>query len=239
LKWLEPPAAASFGLPPLIFYRNQMERTNTMASAAQITANRANAQLSTGPRSPEGKARSSQNAQRSGLFAAVENLVPPLRARYQEFLSRYQAEFSPATDRERELLAQLALAAFRCDRALLLQMGFFQEKVRSLCERRAIPIPDDPFDYMHLEAVVLAEEPGAIRAADRLLRWQTTFEREMRQLHDALARLVAGRHRAERAQSDPEPPGPERSVNPHLDLLDRQFGYTGFSKTKPIAHPRR
>ena len=33
-----------------------------MATAAQIQANRANAQNSTGPRTPEGKARVSQNA---------------------------------------------------------------------------------------------------------------------------------------------------------------------------------
>jgi hypothetical protein len=42
-----------------------------MTSARQIAANRANAQLSTGPRTEQGKARASRNARRHGLSVPV------------------------------------------------------------------------------------------------------------------------------------------------------------------------
>ena len=40
-----------------------------MSSAAQIEANRANAQFSTGPRTTEGKAASASNSTKLGLYA--------------------------------------------------------------------------------------------------------------------------------------------------------------------------
>ena len=46
-----------------------------MATRRQIKAFRKNAKHSTGPRTPEGKARSSQNARKHGLFAR-DTLLP-------------------------------------------------------------------------------------------------------------------------------------------------------------------
>src|SRR5438034_3302018 len=47
---------------------SQPRRSYAMATEAQIEANRRNAQKSTGPRSEEGKEKSSRNATRFGLF---------------------------------------------------------------------------------------------------------------------------------------------------------------------------
>ena len=44
-------------------------------SEKQLTANRANAARSTGPRSPEGKARSAQNSRKHGFTASTFAVV--------------------------------------------------------------------------------------------------------------------------------------------------------------------
>src|ERR1035438_5174370 len=53
---------------------------NMSASPARKSANTANAQLSTGPRTPEGKSRSAQNASKHGLTAADLVIGPEDRA---------------------------------------------------------------------------------------------------------------------------------------------------------------
>ena len=54
-----------------------------MASQAQITANRENAKKSTGPKTAEGKSRSSQNALKHGYNSAELVIPEDLR---EEFL---------------------------------------------------------------------------------------------------------------------------------------------------------
>jgi hypothetical protein len=48
-----------------------MPNSQNTASPEQFAANRANAAKSPGPRSPEGKARSAQNARKHGFAAAA------------------------------------------------------------------------------------------------------------------------------------------------------------------------
>ena len=79
-----------------------------MASSAQIAANRANAQRSTGPTSPEGKARAASNSFKHGLYAPkhfqVYNADPNYTATLIHNLSD---EFQPVTPSEHILLQQL------------------------------------------------------------------------------------------------------------------------------------
>ncbi len=79
-----------------------------MASSAQIAANRANAQRSTGPTSPEGKARAASNSFKHGLYAPkhfqVLNADPNFTSALIHNLSD---EFQPVTPSEHILLQQL------------------------------------------------------------------------------------------------------------------------------------
>jgi ubiquinone biosynthesis protein COQ9 len=66
-----------------------------MATAAQLTANRANAQLSTGPLTPEGKSRVAQNALKHGLTAKHLVIRIDEAEEFAELRDGLQAELAP------------------------------------------------------------------------------------------------------------------------------------------------
>jgi hypothetical protein len=66
-----------------------------MATAAQIIACAANAQHSTGPRSPEGKAVSSRNALKLGLYSRSDILPGEDPAEFDQLLHDFEAEYRP------------------------------------------------------------------------------------------------------------------------------------------------
>jgi len=105
-----------------------------MASDRQIKANQENARLSTGPRTPEGKARSSLNAVRHGLLARDAVLPEEDRAAYLELLAALEEEYQPQSPSQTFLVQQLASAQWRLQRFLRIETGFFaarMERVKS------------------------------------------------------------------------------------------------------------
>src|ERR1019366_8525253 len=66
-----------------------------MTTPAQITANRANAQKSTGPRSAEGKSASRFNALKHGIDAASLVIPGEDPAEYDALAAEYSGEFRP------------------------------------------------------------------------------------------------------------------------------------------------
>jgi len=67
-----------------------------MPTEAQINANRRNAQKSTGPTSPEGKARSSLNALKSGIDACSHFIPGEDPAELEALTAAYQLHYRPA-----------------------------------------------------------------------------------------------------------------------------------------------
>ncbi|HXK00749.1 MAG TPA: hypothetical protein VMS37_00015 [Verrucomicrobiae bacterium] len=66
-----------------------------MPTDAQINANRANAQHSTGPRTPEGKAASSRNALKFGLYAQADILPGESQEEFDELIREYVERYHP------------------------------------------------------------------------------------------------------------------------------------------------
>jgi hypothetical protein len=96
-----------------------------MSTAAQIAANQKNAQLSTGPTSEAGKAKSLLNAVRSGLTGRTVLLPGDDAAFYQAHVSHFIESYAPAGDDERNLVQSLADTAWRLLRIPSLEMGIY------------------------------------------------------------------------------------------------------------------
>ena len=72
-----------------------------MATERQTAANRQNAQKSTGPRTAEGKARSSQNALQTGIDAQSEIIRGESREKLEALVAQFNEEYCPLTHAER------------------------------------------------------------------------------------------------------------------------------------------
>ena len=95
-----------------------------MSTAAQITANQLNAQLSTGPRTPEGKSTVAQNATKHGLTATYPVIrTPEEQTQFDELSATLLEELRPYTPTEQTQFKQLVLAAWNIDRCHRLEAG--------------------------------------------------------------------------------------------------------------------
>ncbi len=102
-----------------------------MSSQAQVAANQANAQLSTGPKSPEGKAKSSRNALKTGLTGRTIMLAKDQAEIYEHHILNYALQFNPQGARENELVQSIAdcrwrLGSIPCLESALYARGFHE-----------------------------------------------------------------------------------------------------------------
>jgi len=128
-----------------------------MLSPAQLAANTANAQLSTGPRTPEGKAISSKNSFKHGLSSRDCIVAPEDQPEFDKMLDSYSQELRPVGQLEQDLFQQFLLAAWNLRRIRRL------ESVKtSINDPRCVDPLLDPILDTHY---------------DRLSRYHSRFER--------------------------------------------------------------
>ena len=96
-----------------------------MSTQAQLAANRANAQLSTGPSSETGRAKSSLNAVKTGLTGRTVLLPGDDAALYEAHISKFVSYYQPSSDEERNLVQLLADTDWRLMRIPALEMGIY------------------------------------------------------------------------------------------------------------------
>lgn len=166
------------------------------ATSKQIDANRRNAQKSTGPRTPEGKARVSLNALRHGLAAAPGTILPhENRAEYEDMKSGLIESWQPANAQEFQLVAAIADGWLRMERSRRFEAALFSLNTRALKRRRRLSNSPSPGDDIAI-AVALGD-PDRELAQNQLLRYRKAAESAYYRAMDHLRALQNDRLRRE------------------------------------------
>jgi len=154
---------------------------NVVSLSKRAAANRRNAQMSTGPRTEEGKSRSRRNALKHGILSSAllitEGEGAEDRAEFDELLGGLHRDLAPVGTLEEMLVEKIAVCWWRQKRALRCEVGlvrrsFFPDSSNALEDALrdigVIPHPEREAIKDHLSVPLGAE-------LDRILRYEPRF----------------------------------------------------------------
>jgi hypothetical protein len=180
------------------------------SSEARIDANRQNAQSSTGPRTPAGKARSSRNACIHSLTAAIIPVLERDRDRFATLAESIRDLFQPANPVEQDFVEQMITARWH-----LLQVERVFAGYWDIAEEPDLPTPKRRTERHRcraLAATVIADSNGK-NVLGKILRYEAAARRGLRQAEEALYRF------REAAKDVPE----ECETNPTSEFSSMDF----------------
>jgi hypothetical protein len=171
-----------------------------MPTDRQLAANRANAQKSTGPRTPEGKSASSRNALKSGIYSKALLIPGEDPAEFEALKQEHYDYFQPANIDERDLLDLLIRHKWMLRR---LQDCYDQTWIRALESdlNSQYHKPTSPLVYAYN------------RNEDRLDKLARMVHASDRAFHRARAALIKAQDKRRRNPPTPPPP-PELALIP-------------------------
>jgi hypothetical protein len=119
-----------------------------MATEAQIAANRKNAQASTGPKTAEGKIRSSRNATSLGLFTKENCVQPQEQDEYNNLYNAMWRDLSPVGAMEEMFATEIVRGAWRLRRCATAEADLSQivdKEARRRHENKQVYVPTEPY----------------------------------------------------------------------------------------------
>src|SRR5207253_3138485 len=182
-----------------------------MATLKQIEANRRNALLSTGPKTPEGKAAVRLNALRHGLRAHTVVLPDEKSEEFQQLCDDLEAEWRPQTRTEQIYVEQMAVSQWKLRR---MEIGEVSLLVQKFGAKNQIPL------------------------LDRLWQAEARLERSFTRAQRELERLQKSRREQPREQ--PTEAEPAEIRHPKSDIPPPNFTYTAAPRpaiSQPAALP--
>jgi hypothetical protein len=165
-------------------------------SERKLAANRANAQKSTGPRTPQGKARSSMNAVKHGRYAVKHGLfaqavvLPDDRAESPAELNqmriRLREEIAPTNLMEELIVERLLACHWRLRRAYRFEAIGILELRDDIDDD-----PESPHKGIVSPSLGHCVQLPRLDECDHLLRYETMLDRTIHRLTNQLIRLRA------------------------------------------------
>jgi hypothetical protein len=162
-----------------------------MSTAAQIAANRANAELSTGPTSEAGKTRSSLNAVKTGLTGRTVLLPGEDAEQYKALVARYMTDFQPVGDQECMIVQSLADTQWRLLRIPCLESGIYA--LGHLAYKDLFPEESDPaVRHQLIQTKIYLDYSGQL---DKLMAQEARLHRQQEKNFKRLHELQRERAR--------------------------------------------
>ena len=176
-----------------------------MTTEKQKASNQQNAKHSTGPKTDEGKQRSSQNALKHGIYA-IESVIPGEDpADFDKLRDEFGQRYLPDGPYERSLVRQMADTEWRMRRIMRLEADFIKAGVERARKDHYVydsaqPEPDESLLRGRALQTCTIE-------LQRFARYEDHLSRRQRQAHKALMEC-----RRLEAQRD-APPSPTTATN--------------------------
>jgi hypothetical protein len=196
-----------------------------MATQAQIIANRANAQSSTGPRSSHGKAASAMNGLRHGFRSQSVLLPSEDPAEYQALLDELTEHFKPEDLTEDRCVREMVDAEWRLRRTRRNMEFALSQKYFEL----QTEFPETP--DAHLEAMAFEKLHREDASFAYYLKYESKYERQYSRAYAEWTRYQLNRRNAriknlqeavlapppgwELREKAPEPPLQNRTTEPN------------------------
>jgi hypothetical protein len=242
---------------------SNLRRRPLALTQRRLEANRRNAARSTGPRTPEGKARIARNAVKHGLFVAPEKWTPQQRRDFEETMDGLRDDLKPQGILEEGCVTTIAQSYVRTAAMLryenLAALKYHQHRERELNERIAAADPAEAAlleaerDRLRRAGLWRPTIPGP-RAATAIARYSGSLDRMIRRASSELQALKSMRifgaasessaqkqtHYSAMPSSDPEAaegPRMPQSAGPKMQK-QTHFGASPRSGPEPCEGPR-